>query len=275
MPAVLVTGGAGFIGSNFVRHLRRERPDWTVVNLDKLTYAGNLESLADLREDDKHVFVRGDIADAELVTRLCERYGVDTRAQCLRGDERFRNASAPRRRAPRAGEAIRAGEHGRGVRIARCGRPLLRDVGAEAVVALLGVESGGRSARARVPPHVRPRCGGDALLEQLRAVPVPREAHSADDRQRARGEEAAGLRRRPPRARLDPRRGSLRRAARGGRARPGGRGLQRRLRQRVAEPANRPRAAAHPEEARVAHRARAGPPRSRSSLRHRCAQDAR
>ena len=48
---VLVTGGAGFIGSNLVRLLRRERPDCTVVNLDKLTYAGNAESLADLRGD--------------------------------------------------------------------------------------------------------------------------------------------------------------------------------------------------------------------------------
>ena len=70
MPAVLVTGGAGFIGSNLVRYLRRERPAWTVVNLDKLTYAGNLESLADLRHDRGHVFVRGDIANAPLVERL-------------------------------------------------------------------------------------------------------------------------------------------------------------------------------------------------------------
>ncbi len=74
---VLVTGGAGFIGSNFVRLLRRERPDWTVVNLDKLTYAGNAESLADLRDDPKHVFVRGDIANAELVEHLIRNHGVD------------------------------------------------------------------------------------------------------------------------------------------------------------------------------------------------------
>ena len=47
---VLVTGGAGFIGSNLVRLLRRERPDWTVVNLDKLTYAGNAESLPDVQK---------------------------------------------------------------------------------------------------------------------------------------------------------------------------------------------------------------------------------
>jgi len=74
---VLVTGGAGFIGSNLVRLLRRERPDWTVVNLDKLTYAGNAESLADLRDDPGHVFVRGDIANAELVEHLLRSHGID------------------------------------------------------------------------------------------------------------------------------------------------------------------------------------------------------
>jgi dTDP-glucose 4,6-dehydratase len=77
VPAVLVTGGAGFIGSNLVRHLRRERPGWTVVNLDKLTYAGNLESLADLRHDEGHIFVRGDIANADLVEHLCEQYEIE------------------------------------------------------------------------------------------------------------------------------------------------------------------------------------------------------
>jgi dTDP-glucose 4,6-dehydratase len=73
---LLVTGGAGFIGSNFVRFVRRERPDWTIVNLDKLTYAGNLESLADLRGDPRHVFVRGDIANPDLVEHLCAQHGV-------------------------------------------------------------------------------------------------------------------------------------------------------------------------------------------------------
>ena len=75
--AVLVTGGAGFIGSNLVRLLRKERPEWTVVNLDKLTYAGNAESLADLRGDPGHVFARGDIANAALVEHLIRSHGVD------------------------------------------------------------------------------------------------------------------------------------------------------------------------------------------------------
>ena len=74
---VLVTGGAGFIGSNLARFLRRERPEWKVVNLDKLTYAGNAESVADLRQDPGHVFVRGDIANAELVEHLIRHHAVD------------------------------------------------------------------------------------------------------------------------------------------------------------------------------------------------------
>src|SRR5687767_7409163 len=74
---VLVTGGCGFIGSNFVRHLRRARPEWTVVNLDKLTYAGNPENLSDLAQDARHVFVHGDVGDRALLDRLCATHRLD------------------------------------------------------------------------------------------------------------------------------------------------------------------------------------------------------
>lgn len=70
---ILVTGGAGFIGANFVRHWLASS-DEVVVNLDKLTYAGNLESLAPLVADGRHRFVQGDICDAELVGSLLESY---------------------------------------------------------------------------------------------------------------------------------------------------------------------------------------------------------
>ena len=66
---LLVTGCAGFIGSNFV-HTALAASDETIVNLDKLTYAGNLANLADLQQDPRHVFVQGDIGDRHLVERL-------------------------------------------------------------------------------------------------------------------------------------------------------------------------------------------------------------
>jgi dTDP-glucose 4,6-dehydratase len=73
---LLVTGGAGFIGSSYVRLVRRKRPTAKVVNLDVLTYAGNLESLADLRDDPGHLFVKGDIRDGELVRRLVAEHAI-------------------------------------------------------------------------------------------------------------------------------------------------------------------------------------------------------
>ena len=66
---ILVTGGAGFIGSNFVLDWLLQN-DESVINLDKLTYAGNLENLAALNNDPRHLFVRGDIGDAQLVGKL-------------------------------------------------------------------------------------------------------------------------------------------------------------------------------------------------------------
>jgi dTDP-glucose 4,6-dehydratase len=69
---VLVTGGAGFIGSNFVLMLAAQRPDWNIVNLDALTYAGNLENLKSLEGRASHVFVHGDITRPEDVNRAFE-----------------------------------------------------------------------------------------------------------------------------------------------------------------------------------------------------------
>jgi len=72
---LVVTGGAGFIGSNFIRHVLREHADDRVVNLDKLTYAGNPENVADLQRDPRYTFVHGDICDAALVRDVLR--GVD------------------------------------------------------------------------------------------------------------------------------------------------------------------------------------------------------
>jgi dTDP-glucose 4,6-dehydratase len=67
---ILVTGGAGFIGSNFVRHVSRAHPDWQIVVLDKLTYAGRRENLAEVERHPGFTFVQGDIADVEAVARV-------------------------------------------------------------------------------------------------------------------------------------------------------------------------------------------------------------
>jgi dTDP-glucose 4,6-dehydratase len=70
MVNVLVTGGAGFIGSNFVHHALETHPDWHVTTLDKLTYAGRLENLQDVMDHPRHAFVRGDIADRSVAAPL-------------------------------------------------------------------------------------------------------------------------------------------------------------------------------------------------------------
>jgi dTDP-glucose 4,6-dehydratase len=77
MKNLLVTGGAGFIGSNFVRHVLRSRPDTRVVNFDKLTYAGNLENLEDIAGDLRYRFVKGDICDREQVVRVFRDEVID------------------------------------------------------------------------------------------------------------------------------------------------------------------------------------------------------
>jgi dTDP-glucose 4,6-dehydratase len=73
-----VTGGAGFIGSNFIRHLLRQRPGVQVVNLDALTYAGRRENLVDLPGSGRHAFVQGDIRDRALVDEMLRKYQIDT-----------------------------------------------------------------------------------------------------------------------------------------------------------------------------------------------------
>ena len=73
MVNVVVTGGAGFIGSNFVRFALGVHPDWHVTTLDKLTYAGRMENLKDVLNHPRHTFVHGDVADPGVVAPLVDR----------------------------------------------------------------------------------------------------------------------------------------------------------------------------------------------------------
>jgi dTDP-glucose 4,6-dehydratase len=78
MQNILVTGGAGFIGSAFVRWMLQEHPDYYVVVFDKLTYAGNLDNLLPVQDNPRYKFLRGDIADRDAVRRALETNRIDT-----------------------------------------------------------------------------------------------------------------------------------------------------------------------------------------------------
>jgi len=75
---LLVTGGAGFIGSNFIRFVLQQRPKWRIINFDALTYAGNLENLRDVEDDPRYDFVHGDIRNREAVEHALREHECDT-----------------------------------------------------------------------------------------------------------------------------------------------------------------------------------------------------
>jgi dTDP-glucose 4,6-dehydratase len=77
MKTYLVTGGAGFIGSNFIIYILNKYPDVSVINLDKLTYAGNLENLKEVESNPNYIFIQGDICDNKLIEQLFEKYDID------------------------------------------------------------------------------------------------------------------------------------------------------------------------------------------------------
>jgi dTDP-glucose 4,6-dehydratase len=77
MKNVLVTGGCGFIGSNFVRYLRKTRPNFKIVVLDKLTYAGNFKNLVDVFDDASCIFAQGDVANREMVKYLVQTHEIE------------------------------------------------------------------------------------------------------------------------------------------------------------------------------------------------------
>lgn len=77
MKNILVTGGAGFIGCNFVRYMLGKHPDYRIINVDALTYAGNLENLKDVMDNPNHVFIRADIRDRAKMDEIFAAYGVE------------------------------------------------------------------------------------------------------------------------------------------------------------------------------------------------------
>ena len=77
MKNILVTGTAGFIGSNFIYHFIENHPDYHLISLDKLTYAGSLENLKDVENHERHTFIKGDICDRKLIENIFSEYNIE------------------------------------------------------------------------------------------------------------------------------------------------------------------------------------------------------
>ena len=255
---VLVTGGAGFIGSAVVRYLvGEERVE--VLNVDKLTYASNLASVAPVSHDSRYALLKADICDSgrmaaafadfqpDGVIHLAAETHVD---RSITGSAAFIETNIVGtyvllEAARRYFEGL-PGERREEFRFLHVStdevygslgtrRPVHRDHALRSELALLGEQGRVRSSGAGLAPHLRAADHHLQLLQQLRSVSVPRKADPADDPQCAGGQAAARLRQRPQCARLALCRGSCPRAGSDSAPRAGRRDLQRRRPQRAAQ----------------------------------------
>mgnify|MGYP000458915032 CR=1 FL=1 len=197
---LLVTGGAGFIGSNFIFYWIKNHPEDRVVCLDKLTYAGNRATLAPVLEHPSFRFVRGDICDREAVDRL---FGEEHPQAVIN----FAAESHVDRSIQDPGVFLEANVLGTQVLLDACrahGGVRFHQVSTDEVYGDLPLDrpdllftenqppaaqqpiqrlqSGGRPAGPGLRTHLRPARDGEPLLQQLRPLPVPGEAYSPDDR---------------------------------------------------------------------------------------------
>ena len=220
---IIVTGGCGFIGSNFVHYVVNNHPDVHVTVLDALTYAGNIENIAGLPED-RVEFVHGNICDAELLDRIVPGHDAIVHYAAESHNDNSIADPEPFLRTNVEGtfrllEAVRK----YGIRY--------HHVSTDEVYGDLALDDPAKftestpyhpsspysSTKAasdmlvRVDPHVRPEDHYFQLLEQLRPVPACGEVHPPPDHEHPRGREAEAVRQGRERTRLDPHRGPFQR----------------------------------------------------------------
>ena len=196
---LLVCGGAGFIGCDFVRRMLAKHEDWEIVCFDKLTYAGNLDNLKPVENDARYSFVRGDIGDRDAVEAAAD--GVDAIVNFAAETHVDRSIAEPEAflHTDILGthtllEVVRErgiGKHGpglhrRGVRLDRR-RLVLRDRSSQRLEPLLRIQSRRRPAGPRIPHDLRSAGVRHSRDEHVRPVPVSGEAHPAVRHQRPRG----------------------------------------------------------------------------------------
>ena len=174
---IIVTGGAGFIGSNFIFHMLGKYPEYRIVCLDKLTYAGNLSTLKDVMDNPNFRFVRADICDREAVYRLFEEEHPDIVVNFAAESHVDRSIEDP-------GIFLQTNILGTATLMDACRKYHGRDADPY-VQPVFQLEGGGGPAGDGVPPDLWAAVHDLAVLEQLWAVSLPGEADSPDDRQRS------------------------------------------------------------------------------------------
>ena len=195
---IIVTGGAGFIGGNFVHHMVNKYPEYQIINLDLLTYAGNLETLKSVENKPNYKFVHGDIADRDLVFKLFEEEKPDIVVNFAAESRVDRSITDP--------EAfVRTNVMGTTTLLDACrtyGIKRYHQVSTDEVYGdlpwigricfygrnahphlqpLFCLQGGGGSAGAGLRPHLRVAGHGKPVLQQLRPLPLPGEVDSFND----------------------------------------------------------------------------------------------
>ena len=215
---VLVTGGAGFIGSNFVIRARQVRPDWRMTVLDAMTYAANLTSLDPVRGDID--VVKGSVCDAPLVDELVAAHDVVVHFAADSHNDNslddpwpfvdtnivgtYQLVQAVRRHGKRL-HHISTDEVYGDLELDDPAR-FTEATPVQPLEPLLGLEGERRPPRPRLGPLLRAPGDDLELLEQLRPAPAPGEVHPPPDHRHPRRGPAQAVRRRGQRPRLDPRR---------------------------------------------------------------------